>query len=245
MPKAINFSIDSLKKFKEFFDHYQKDPSQNVELLCDHLKLQKSRIYTFCKQIGITLADLRDGKEDYSDTLNRIFKERISDLKEYESKAKSTGGRNVVPKEDMEAVVQKVDELRSQGLSAEEAVAKAKLPLHFSTYYVYRRKLAKLANKPVATRSKQKKDIEIKKTSIMPAKRSYKPRHKKDLPIKDVKDIIVATQDTFPMIPHTIEYIQPNDKKKKPAKEKEMIMMIGNAEALLDFIKKMKGDTDG
>ena len=46
-----------------------------------------------------------------------------------------------------------------------------------------------------------------------------------------------ALVEAMPMMPHTIEYLQPSQKKPE-----QLLMVLGSSEALLDFIGKLRGE---
>lgn len=230
MKPVTTFSLNVLGKITTFFDTFQKDPNQNVEKICDKLKLTKSTLYAFCRQNNIVIAEIREGK-DLGEKINHILKtnrERkgalaTTDTKMPDIKYTGRGGNRTEPLsvDVMEAVVAKVDDLRKQGYNVEDAMKKTKINLHFSTYYAYKRKLKKSGIKPEI---KNETIPELVMPDIKKPKRTYNTRPKKDVPT----------------VPHSIEYIH-TEKRKNP--KQEIIMMIGNAEALIEFLK-MKGNQD-
>ena len=131
----------------------------------------------------------------------------------------------------MEYVVNKVDDFRRQGFSVEEAAAKAKISVHFATYYAYKRSLNKMNEKLKKQENKSEKVSNV--TDIIPVSlvpMPIKTRKKRAYNKKPDHDV--------PTAPYTIEYVH---EKKPPKNKQEIIMMIGNAESLLDFLK-MRGD---
>ena len=237
MPSSSSFSLNVLKKLETVFDLFQNDPNQNLEKLCDKFKLPKSTLYSFCRQNKIIMAEIREGKDlrEHIDQILKINKERKGELATNNEMPdiKYTGRGGVrtepIPTDTMEAVIAKVDEFRKQGINVEEAMKKAKINLHFSTYYTYKRKLGKI-EKEKLKKSEIKPEIKNEIFDV-PNIEIKKPKPKRAYNTSPKKDV--------PTVPHTIEYIE----KKKPKSKQEIIMMIGNAEALIDFLR-MKGKDD-
>lgn len=203
-------------KIELVLEEFYKDPKQSISFLCKKQELTKSQLYVHLRAHGIDLDDIRRAN-------NVPIRTKASKRKSRGMVAAST--------EYMKEVVNKIDELRAQGLSPRDAMPKTNFGLHFRTYYTYRDKLQALGEKESVKNLIKPKNLEEKKET--------RPYHKKQV---------------LPSIPsHTIEYIKvdkeieaklPDTKPDKKETNKELVMMIGSPDMLYDFIKKMRGTKD-
>jgi ACT domain-containing protein len=203
-------------KIELVLEEFKNNPTQSISSLCKKHNLSKSQLYVHLRKNGITLDEIR--------------KERGAPLtKRAQVGSRKTRGVPSATPEYMREVVDKIDELRAQGLSPRDAMPKTKFGLHFRTYYTYRDKIKELDKKELV------KNLIKPKAQV--GKKETRPYHK-----KQVLSSVPA---------HTIEYIKVDkETDKKPetknttTKDKELVMMIGSPDMLYDFIKKMRGTKD-